>query len=100
MAAIDRRVHSPYSNVARFGDWQVVNSATQRPGSWEPNRAYEWIASNDRVAALVVVEIHKYYVDLPKALAFVDTVDKIVRSIRSEKGLASSAATVHLAPAK
>jgi hypothetical protein len=82
MSSVELRRQDPMTMAITVRDWQILSCATQRPGVRSPNRYYEWTVSNDRAVALVVFEIHKFYVDSPKVIGELDTINGVLRSVR------------------
>jgi hypothetical protein len=82
MSSVERRRQDPMTSVISVRNWQLLSCAAQRPGVRAPNRYYEWAVVNDRVIALVVFEIHKFYVESPKVIGLVDTINGVLRSVR------------------
>jgi hypothetical protein len=82
MSSVELRRQDPMTTTTTVRDWQILSCATQRPGFRAPNRYYEWTVSNDRVVALVVFEIHKFYVESPKVIGLLDSINGVLRSVR------------------
>jgi hypothetical protein len=82
MASVESRRLDPMTSATLVRGWQILSCATQRPGHQAPDRYYEWTVSNERVVALVVFQIHKFYADSPKVSGFVDAINEALRSVR------------------
>jgi hypothetical protein len=81
--AFERRRLSPMSNASQIGEWRIVSTASQRPGSKAPNTYYEWAIVGNDGAVLAALEVHKFYAQSPKILALVSDIDRAMHSIRS-----------------